>query len=213
MIAERTSRLSRGAVTISLAVAVFFPVLCVAQTKPPVGINTGIQANPRGTTDDPRYGLKPGLYDAGEAVFGMQRISSLPKPPGFAPGTAAAQVPPGPGGGQYGSWNTDLAFNGNHLFVGNYNGIGFYDIDNPSEIKLQTVLICPGGQGDVSVYGHLLFMSSESLNARIDCGAQGIPPPPGYVPPRPLRHLSHPEPRQHARGALSHLPARIASAV
>ena len=109
MIAKRTSRLSRGAVTISLAAVVFFPLLCAAQTKPLVGINTGIQANARGTTDDPRYGLKPGLYDAGEAVFGMQRISSLPKPPGFAPGTAAVQVPAGPGGGQYGSWNTDLA--------------------------------------------------------------------------------------------------------
>jgi hypothetical protein len=153
--------------------------------KPVTGIDTGIHANPRGTTSDPRYGLKPGLYDAGEAILGMQRIGSLPKPQGFAPGSAAVQVPAGPGGGQYGSWNTDLAFSGSHLFIGNYNGISFYDIDSPSQIKLTTTLICPGGQGDVSVYGHLLFMSAESLNARTDCGAQGIPPPPGYVPPPP----------------------------
>ena len=78
-----------------------------------------------------------------------------------------------------------MAFSDNHLFVGNYNGINFYDIDSPSKIKLKTSLLCPGGQGDVSVYGHLLFMSGEALNGRIDCGAQGIPLPPGYVPPPP----------------------------
>src|SRR5579859_4475706 len=35
------------------------------------------------------------------------------------------------------------------------------------------------------MYGHLLFMSAEAVNGRIDCGAQGIPLPPGYVPPAP----------------------------
>jgi hypothetical protein len=84
---------------------------------------------------------------------------------------------------QYGSTNSDLAFSGNHLFVGNYNGINTYDIDNPKEIKLRTSIVCPGGQGDVSVYGHLLFMSAEAVNGRIDCGTQGIPLPAGYVPP------------------------------
>ena len=94
---------------------------------------------------------------------------------------------------QYGSTNSDLAFSGNHLFVGNYNGINFYDIDNPAKIKLRTSLVCPGGQGDVSVYGHLLFMSAEAMNGRLDCGTQGIPLPAGYVPPPP------PPPRPHTR--------------
>ena len=88
-------------------------------------------------------------------------------------------------GVQYGSTNSDLAFSGNHLFVGNYNGINFYDIDNPGKIKLRASLVCPGGQGDVSVYGHLLFMSAEAMNGRTDCGTQGIPLPPGYKPPPP----------------------------
>ena len=65
--------------------------------------------------------------------------------------------------------------------MGNYNGINFYDIDSPAKIKLRTSLLCPGGQGDVSVYGHLLFMSAEAMNGRIDCGTQGIPLPAGYV--------------------------------
>jgi hypothetical protein len=78
-----------------------------------------------------------------------------------------------------------LAFSGNHLFVGNYNGINFYDIDSPQKVKLRTSLLCPGGQGDVSVYGHLLFMSAEAVNGRTDCGVQGIPLPAGYTPPAP----------------------------
>src|SRR5205085_12550098 len=117
-------------------------------------------------------GLKGGLYDAGEAAFGMQRLATLPKPAGFAPGdpatTPVAPPDPAPAAGgrggrqpasvQYGATNSDLAFSGNHLFVGNYNGINFYDIDSPTKIKLRASLVCPGGQGVVSVYGHLLFM-------------------------------------------------------
>jgi len=187
----RTSRLLRGAVSTAIALSAFFPVLSTGQTT------ATVSSNPRAPSDDPRVGLKPGLYDAGEAAFGMERLASLSKPHGFAPGDAVGAPapppppapgdpqPPGPPASQYGSTNSDLAFSGNHLFVGNYNGINFYDIDNPMKIQLRTSLICPGGQGDVSVYGHLLFMSAEAVNGRIDCGTQGIPLPPGYVPPPP----------------------------
>ena len=171
----------------SLAVSVCFAALCAGQASAPA------PGNPRAAADDPRIGLKPGLYDAGEAAFGLERLASLPKPPGFSPennatANAAPAVPPVPGQPprlELGSTNSDLAFSGNHLFVGNYNGINFYDIDNPKQIKLRTSLLCPGGQGDVSVYGHLLFMSAEAVNGRLDCGAQGIPLPAGYVPPPP----------------------------
>jgi hypothetical protein len=71
------------------------------------------------------------------------------------------------------------------MFVGNYNGINLYDIDNPGKTKLRTSIVCPGGQGDVSVYQNLLFMSAEAVNGRIDCGTQGIPLPAGYTPPPP----------------------------
>jgi hypothetical protein len=174
---------SRYAVTVSLAA-----VLCAGQASNPA------PSNPRASADDPRIGLKAGLYDAGEAASGMERLASLPKPPGFAPVRPDPNAPVPAAGSpealaaarnQYGSTNSDLAFSGNHLFVGNYNGINFYDIDNPKQIKLRTSLVCPGGQGDVSVYGHLLFMSAEAINGRIDCGIQGIPLPAGYVPPLP----------------------------
>src|ERR1700728_1567212 len=35
------------------------------------------------TTNDPRVGLKPGLYDAGEAAMGMEHIAFLKKPDAF----------------------------------------------------------------------------------------------------------------------------------
>ena len=178
-------------------------MLCAGQSATPPPSDPTVFSNPRAPSDDPRVGLKGGLYDAGEAAFGLQRIATSTEASGFAPGdTVGAPAPPmpprtgqppGPPPAQYGSTNSDLAFSGNHLFVGNYNGINFYDIDNPMKIKLRTSLICPGGQGDVSVYGHLLFMSAEAVNGRIDCGTQGIPLPPGYAPPPPPPAPANPD--------------------
>jgi len=76
--------------------------------------------------------------------------------------------------------NSDFAFQGTHLFQGNFYGMNIFDIANPAKTKLLTSIICPGGQGDVSVYGHLMFMSVEMANGRLDCGVQGFPadPPP-----------------------------------
>ena len=183
----------------ALAASVALPALGIAQRgpqpDPSKAAPPSVYSNPR-ATDDPRVGLKAGVSDAGEAIFGLQKIASLPKPPGFAPDPNAPPPPPPanpPAGGapgrppsiDTGSVNSDLAFSGNHLFVGNYNGINFYDIDNPMKMKLGTSLVCPGGQGDVSVYGHLLFMSAEAMNGRIDCGTQGIPVPAVAATPEP----------------------------
>jgi hypothetical protein len=74
--------------------------------------------------------------------------------------------------------NSDLAFQGNHLFQGNFYGVNIYDITDPSKTALLTTMVCPGGQGDVSVYRNLLFMSVEMPNGRVDCGVQGFPPEP-----------------------------------
>jgi hypothetical protein len=74
--------------------------------------------------------------------------------------------------------NSDMAFQGNHLFLGNFYGVNIYDISNPAKTSLLTSMICPGGQGDVSVYKNLLFMSVEMANGRLDCGAGGFPPTP-----------------------------------
>src|SRR5580692_2579972 len=191
----KSPSLRRAALACTLSVfasSVSFAQIAAGPAKPTVYNNPQIP-------NDPRVGLKGGITDAGVAALGMELVVNLPKPTGFAAGStpqdAAPPPPPPPPGprapppppraGSYGSTNSDLAFSGNHVFVGNYNGLNFYDITDPTKTKLSTSVMCPGGQGDVSVYGHLLFMSVEATGARIDCGTQGIPLPPGYVPPAP----------------------------
>ena len=142
--------------------------------------------------NDPRIGLKPGLKDAGEAAKNLEKIATLFKPDGFfdpkAPGGIAnpperdpnapppdPNAPPDPRFANFLSFaNSDLAFSGTHLFMGNFNGFNTYDIERPGKPKLSASIVCPGGQGDVSVHGNLLFMSVEQTRGRIDCGTQGV---------------------------------------
>jgi hypothetical protein len=153
------------------------------------------------TTDDPRVGLKPGIYDAGEAAMGIKHLVFLKKPTAFqlsstqaddpvvqktldTLGVNKAKIPKPmqPVIAQLAFANSDFAFQGTHLFQGNFYGVNIYDISNPANISLSTSLVCPGGQGNPSVYGNLLFMSVEMPNGRLDCGTQGFPPLP---PPEP----------------------------
>jgi len=73
--------------------------------------------------------------------------------------------------------NTDLAFAGDRLFVGSYHGFNTYRVEVPASPQLVTSVVCPGGQGDVSVVGNLLIMSVEQTRGRLDCGLQGVAEP------------------------------------
>src|SRR5206468_2941126 len=73
--------------------------------------------------------------------------------------------------------NSDLAFQGTHLFMGSFHGYNTYDIERPTKPKLAASIVCPGGQGDVSIHGTLLFMSVEQTRGRLDCGTQGVATP------------------------------------
>ena len=156
----------------------------------PAGM-TGSDAN------DPRAKLSPGMYDAGEAAKGMRHVLLLKKPDAFQLGsddpdnpkvqkmlgllnsdTSKMTKPVQLVTAQLAFANSDLAFQGNHLFQGNFYGVNIYDISDPARARLLTSMVCPGGQGDVSVYKNLLFMSVEQPNGRLDCGPQGFPPGP-----------------------------------
>ena len=117
------------------------PVIATALVAP-AGAQTA--ASP-----DPRVGLKAGLRDAGVAARGLELIANVPKPEGFfdpkAPagepnprmpdeeekkddsdakgekGEKGEKTPPKPWGGLNFA-NSDLAFSGNHLFIGNFSG-------------------------------------------------------------------------------------------
>ena len=158
-------------------------------------------------TNDPRSKLKPGFDDAGEAALGIKHVTLVKKPNAFqlavsdpndpkvqqvlsrfgAPLSEIEKLPKTVQlvTAQLAFANSDIAFQGNHLFLGNFYGMSIYDISNPAKPTLLTTMVCPGGQGDPSVYKNLLFMSVEMPNGRLDCGTQGFPPPPPQPSPAP----------------------------
>ena len=114
---------------------------------------------------DPRVGLAPGWHDAASAISNLELLASVPKGVGFVnPDSAFGS----------GYTNSDIAFTGNYAIQGNYRGFQIYDIEDPLNPTLRTAVVCPGGQGDPSVFGNLLFISVQALSARLDCGTQGV---------------------------------------
>ncbi|GAA0927748.1 hypothetical protein [Nonomuraea longicatena] len=67
--------------------------------------------------------------------------------------------------------NTDIAFQGDYAYVGNYSGFSIYDIRRPSRTKLVSSVVCPGGQMDVSVHGNLLFAAVDSSRNNDSCNS------------------------------------------
>ena len=145
--------------------AILFAVTAITLAFP--GNLQGQQNDPRRTIDA-RVGLAPGLHDAEEAISNLELISTTAKGPGFSPDLETETPYTG------GYTNSDLAFKDNYSIVGNYQGFQVYNVEDPNNPTLQVSLVCPGGQGDVSVYGDLLFMSVQERRARLDCGTQGV---------------------------------------
>jgi uncharacterized protein (DUF305 family) len=137
--------------------------------------------------NDPRVGLAAGLRDAEEAIWNLRLASALPKPDGFFdPDNPAARSPvradeddedddddePRPTLLDFA--NTDLAFFDDVLIAGNYHGFNIYRLVDDGVPSLVSSVVCPGGQGDVSVVENLLIMSVEQNRGRLDCGLIGV---------------------------------------
>ncbi|MFC3999216.1 LVIVD repeat-containing protein [Nocardiopsis sediminis] len=80
-------------------------------------------------------------------------VANLPKPEGFEVS------------------NSDLAFTGDHVIVGNYNGFVIHDVSDPTAPEISSAVLCEGGQGDVSVSGDLLYYSVEYPQVNEECGS------------------------------------------
>jgi hypothetical protein len=138
-----------------------------------------------GADTDPRQGLTPGTdgtsggdahtvpnADAETASYNLDLLANRPKPAWTnADGAESAAA-----AFNYANINSDLAFTGDHAISGNYRGFGIYDVADPNDPQLVTTVNCPGGQGDVSVYGDLLFVSVEQASARVDCSTDSSQP-------------------------------------
>ena len=157
-----------------------------------------------GLSSDPRAGLASGLYDAEEAIMNMQLVESQRKPLGFYdpanPAERGAEeldedkeIKDGEGTEEgeekaqsieedaksrrypmLSFSNTDMAFRDDILITGSYHGFNIYRINEIGLPKLITSVICPGGQGDVSIVGDLLIYSVEQTRGRVDCGLEGV---------------------------------------
>lgn len=155
-------------------------------------------------SDDPRAGLAAGVEDAGQAILNMALVQSLPRPPGFfdpanplekpireeedeeksdkdeADPPEAEEEAPEPietrarGRNPMLSFvNTDMAFRDDVLVTGSYHGFNVYQLTGQGP-QLMASIVCPGGQGDVSIVGDLLFMSAQETRGRLDCGLGGV---------------------------------------
>ena len=159
-------------------------------------------------SDDPRANLAPGLFDAGVAISNMELIASLKKPVGFfdpdnrlekglsneedkdeeeeeessIESSASNQRRP-----MLSFDNTDMAFSNDLLIAGSYHGFNIYRLEEDGIPNHITSVVCPGGQGDVSVVGNLLILSVQDTRGRLDCGLQGVSPEPSEERFRGLR--------------------------
>ena len=143
-------------------------------------------------SDDPRAGLAAGFQDAGQAISNMRLVGSLPKPAGFFDPLNPAELPPEmPEDDEAAAEdeeeeedyerspllsfsNTDMAFFDDVMVAGSYHGFNIYRLQDDSLPDLISSVVCPGGQGDVSVVGDLLIMSVEQTRGRLDCGLEGV---------------------------------------
>lgn len=156
-----------------------------------------------GLSDDPRAHLSAGFMDAEEAILNLQKLTTLPRPPGFYdPDNPIGEQPDYPDENATGleraeptdrrqrgveeiDWeerspllsfaNTDMAFDRDLMVVGGYHGFNIYRLGDDGVPRLLSSIVCPGGQGDVSIVDRLLIMSVEEPRGRIDCGLQGVP--------------------------------------
>ncbi|NNC36047.1 MAG: DUF305 domain-containing protein [Acidimicrobiales bacterium] len=153
-------------------------------------------------SSDPRAGLSAGYKNAGEAALNIELLAALDKPSGFFDPENPSGLPPKKpkkeddkdktskkrGDDEQSlddtEWsdrspllsfsNTDMAFSGDTLVAGSYHGFNVYKLQDDGTPKLYSSVVCPGGQGDVSIVDDLLIMSAEQTRGRVDCGLQGI---------------------------------------
>jgi hypothetical protein len=122
-----SSRLS----IIALAALTLISAACASSSSSMTTISQGVTA--ARPDPDPRVGLKPGWFDAGEAIWNLAIVSKTPPSDPFVnrstPGDERLK-------------NSDLAFLGNYVFQGNYSGWQVWDISDPRKPMLKKAYVC-----------------------------------------------------------------------
>jgi len=130
---------------------------------------------------DPRSNLKPGRLDAGTAASNMRLVSFSPKPAQFDSARGLTFI------------NSDLAFGNSHYaYQGNFAGFTVWDVSNPAQPVVASVVDCITSQGDPSIVGNLLFLSAEGAGNRNDCGKGGVQDPMDHMAGVRIYDVSNP---------------------
>lgn len=157
----------RSLCTLAVAAAVLVArVPMVAQTYPQGG--------------DPRDGLGSGFTGAGVAMEGMRLVGSAPKPAPFDSVRGLTFI------------NSDLAFRGTLVYQGNFAGFSIWDVSNPAQPTMVSVVECVTSQGDPSIVGNLLFVSAEGGGNRNDCAKGGVQDPADHMAGVRIYDVSNP---------------------
>ena len=136
------------------------------------------QTYPKG--NDPRDGLKPGMYDAGTAASGMRLVSFSRKGAALDSLSGLTFV------------NSDLAFRDHYVYQGNFAGFMIWDVKNPRKPVLLSTVACITSQGDPSIVGNLLFLSAEGGGNRNDCAKGGVTNPADHMTGVRIYDVSNP---------------------
>ena len=130
-----------------------------------VSLAPAIHAQTYPTGNDPRNGLRPGMYDAGEVGEGLRLVSFSKKAVEFDSVSGLTFI------------NSDIAFRSHYVYQGNFSGFMIWDVADKAKPKLVASVPCVTSQGDPSIIGNLLFISAESPGNRTDCAKGGVKNP------------------------------------
>jgi hypothetical protein len=171
--------------TVSAAAIVFALAAC---SQEPTEIPTEPAVEIAMTTPPSRADLAAGVHDAGTAAWNLELLHEVPTPAGFndpqamwSPAVERALLeameagedverPPSP----ISFANTDIAFSGNRILMGNWHGFNVFEAQGSAAPEHILSVVCPGGQGDISVHGNLVFRSVEDNRGRLDCGTEAM---------------------------------------
>ena len=127
-------------------------------------------------THDPRAGLRAGTYgDSGQILTKAAEIAKNITLIGHADKPGIFNGYGGPRGLIFAE--SDLAFRGHYVYQGNFAGFTIWNMMNPAKPTVVKAFPCNSGQADPSVWGNLLFISSESTGNRLDCSMAGVKDP------------------------------------
>jgi hypothetical protein len=118
----------------------------------------GLLAAPSSGVAQPTDPATPPAVDQIASSANIKQVANLPKQAPFDTTSA---------------FNTDWAFQGKYAYGGNYNGFTVYDISRPRQPKVAVQVLCPGSQNDVSIYGDLLFLGTDSQRTNDSCDNVG----------------------------------------